>query len=154
MECELCFEQYNRCERLPKVLQKCGHTFCETCVSQCVKGGELQCPYCRYKIKIGNDEYPPNNFALLNALDSIENEREGNGISKYYKPNYVVSQSLIGVNANRREIYEYIKKNSAPYYLRLNSILDNGEALYQETSYEEIQQISAQDNPALVKQSS
>ena len=39
-------------------------------------------------------------------------------------------------------------------YLRLNSILDNGEAQYQETSLEEIQAISEQANPALVRQNS
>ena len=65
MECELCYEEFNRCERLPKVLAKCGHTFCETCVSQIVQQNQLSCPYCRYKIQIGKEDYPPNNFALL-----------------------------------------------------------------------------------------
>ena len=154
MECELCYEQFNRCERLPKVLQKCGHTFCEVCVSQCIQSNQLNCPYCRLKIDIGTGEYPPNNFALLHALDSIQKEREGNGISKYYKPSYIVSQSTIGANVNRREIYEYLKRENSPIYLRLNSILDNGEAQFQETTYEEIQKISAQNKPALVKQNS
>lgn len=63
-------------------------------------------------------------------MDSIQNEREGNGISKYFKPSYTVSQSQIGSNAQRRDIYEYIKRTSEPNYLRLNSILDNGEAQY------------------------
>lgn len=108
MECEMCYEEYNRCERLPKVLSKCGHSFCETCVSQLVKNNELSCPYCRYKIYIGKEEYPPNNFALLHAMDNIQNEREGKGVSKYYKPMYQVSQSMISSNSKKRDIYEYI----------------------------------------------
>lgn len=113
MECELCYEDFNHCERLPKVLQKCGHTFCETCVSQILKHNELSCPYCRYKIVIGKDEYPPNNFSLLTAMDNIKDEREGKGISKYYKPNYQVSSSMINsCNSKKRDIYEFLQRPS------------------------------------------
>ena len=38
-----------------------------------------------------------------------------------------------------------------PMYLRLNSILDNSEAQYQETTIEEIKAITEQDNPAIVR---
>lgn len=138
MECELCFEDFNRCERLPKVLQRCGHTFCETCVSQLVTLNELSCPYCRYKIQIGKDEYPPNNFALLNAMDSISEEREKKGVSKYYRPQYQVTSSMISNNSKKRDIYEYIQRQNSPQFLRLNSIMDNGEAQYQESTFEEI----------------
>lgn len=73
-----------------------------------VKMNNIECPFCRYKIAIGKEEYPPNNFALLNAMDSIKDEREGKGISKYYKPMYQVTQSLISSNSKKRDIYEYI----------------------------------------------
>ena len=38
-----------------------------------------------------------------------------------------------------------------PMYLRLNSILDDGEAQYQETSIEEMKAITDQENPAFVR---
>ena len=107
-----------------------------------MKQSELSCPYCRYKILVGKDEYPPNNFALLHAMDNIKDEREGKGISKYYKPMYNVTQSLISTNSKKRDIYEYIQRQHGPYYLRLNSILDCGEALYSSTTMEEIREIS------------
>ena len=151
MECELCFENFNRVERLPKIIQKCGHTFCETCISQMVKNNVLTCPYCRIDVKISKDDYPPNNFALLNAMDSISDEREGKGISKFYKPKYLVTQSMITDNTKKRKIYEVIQRMGNPMYLRLNSILDNGEAQYQETTIEEIKEITEQDNPAIVR---
>ena len=87
-------------------------------------------------------------------MDSIKEEREGKGISKYYKPNYTVTQSMITNSTKKRDLYEYIQRTTSPYYLRLNSILDNGEALYQETSLEEIKDLTDQDNPAVVRQNS
>jgi hypothetical protein len=87
-------------------------------------------------------------------MDNIRDEREGKGISKYYKPKYQVSQSMISTRSDKRDIYEFIQRQHAPFYLRLNSILDNGEAQYQETTLEEIKIISEQDNPALVRQNS
>ena len=63
-------------------------------------------------------------------MDNIQNEREGKGISKYYKPMYQVSQSMISNNSKKRDIYEYIQRHKEPIYLRLNSVLDNGEAQY------------------------
>ena len=59
------------------------------------KTGVLKCPYCRYEIKLTNEDTPPTNFAVLNAMDNIKEERERKGISKYYKPNYEVTQSRI-----------------------------------------------------------
>ena len=92
-------------------------------------------------------------------MDNIRDERENKGISKYYKPKYKVTQSMIGDNSKKCKIYEYIQREHQPYYLRLNAILDSGEAQYQETTLEEITAINAQDNPAndlpaLVRQNS
>ncbi len=84
-------------------------------------------------------------------MDNIRDEREGKGISKYYKPGYQVTQSMIGSKSKKRDIYEYIHREHAPFYLRFNSLLDNGEAQYQETTLEEIKSITEQDNPALVR---
>ena len=39
---------------------------------------------------LGSDDYPVNNYALLQAMDQIDNEREGKGVSQYYKPRYQV----------------------------------------------------------------
>ena len=43
---------------------------------------------------------------------------------------YHVTTSMIGSNSKKRDIYEYIHREHPPFYLRLNAILDNGEAQY------------------------
>ena len=43
-------------------------------------------------------------------MDNIREEREGKGISKYYKPKYQVSQSMISTNTDKRDIYEFIQR--------------------------------------------
>ena len=109
MDCSLCYEEFNRSERLPKVLKQCGHTFCDSCVGAMMQGSRLKCPYNCFELDLGNEDYPVNNYALLQAIDEIENEKEGKGISKYYKPRYNVSQTTInGSNPSKENIYEYI----------------------------------------------
>jgi ribosomal protein L37AE/L43A len=88
MDCELCFETFNKIDHLPKVLQYCGHSFCQMCLGHLVNAkGLLQCPVCRYEIAAGAQQ-PPTNFALLQAIETLENEREGKGLSRFYKPRY------------------------------------------------------------------
>ena len=84
-------------------------------------------------------------------MDSITDEREGKGISKFYKPTYLVTQSMITENTKKRKIFEAIQRMEYPMYLRLSSILDDGEAQYQETSIEEMKAITDQENPAFVR---
>ena len=92
MDCELCFEEYNRSEYMPKVLKKCGHTFCESCIAKIIgTKGILKCPFCRYEMSYTSADTPPTNFALLSAIELVKEEREKKGISRYYKPNYQVS---------------------------------------------------------------
>ena len=71
-------------------------------------------------------------------MDSISEEREKKGVSKYYRPQYQVTSSMISNNSKKRDIYEYIQRQNSPQFLRLNSIMDNGEAQYQESTFEEI----------------
>ena len=132
MECSLCYEEFNRSERLPKVLKHCGHTFCDTCIGSMIKYGKLKCPFNCFDLYLGSDDYPVNNYALLQAMDQIDNEREGKGVSKYYKPRYQVHQSTCKEdNPLVEDLYEYINRRNSPHFLRLNSISDNGELLYQ-----------------------
>ena len=65
MDCEICFESFNRSEKLPKVLKNCGHTFCESCVGQMIKDSYLCCPHCRVESNLLKEDYPINNYALL-----------------------------------------------------------------------------------------
>ena len=132
MECSLCYEEFNRSERLPKVLKHCGHTFCDTCVGAMIKMSRLKCPYNCFDMHLSLDDYPVNNYALLQAMDEIDNEREGKGVSKYYKPRYHVSTSTVNNdNPMCEDIFEFINRTNTPHFLRLNSITDNGEILYQ-----------------------
>jgi len=47
MDCELCLEEFNNQEHLPKVLSQCGHTFCDKCVMQLWDNSMISCPFCR-----------------------------------------------------------------------------------------------------------
>ena len=75
MECDICFESYNRSEKLPKVLKHCGHTFCESCVGHMFKGRSISCPACRQEQPVNENDYPVNNYALLVAIEEIADER-------------------------------------------------------------------------------
>lgn len=129
MDCELCFETFNQIDHLPKVLQYCGHTFCQQCLSYLDSFKDsLECPLCRYKIAKGSQQ-PPTNFALLQAIKTIENEREGKGLSRHLKPRFVPFGCT-----RWEDLKDFVKREHAPYYLKLIAVHDGGETVYTECS--------------------
>ena len=85
----MCFEAFqDNIEREPKVFRQCGHSFCQTCVSEITKQDQLVCPNCYTDQYVSKDTQPVKNFALLAAMDELGNLREQKGISKFYKPKY------------------------------------------------------------------
>ncbi|XP_026290757.1 RING finger protein 225-like [Frankliniella occidentalis] len=61
--CDICIEQFDLGERLPKVLA-CGHTLCLSCVRRLP---DRRCPTCRREFD-SPPEALPNTFALLPFL--------------------------------------------------------------------------------------
>ena len=49
MECKICFEKFDECERKPFTLIPCGHTFCIFCIEN-LKHMKNDCPLCRKQI--------------------------------------------------------------------------------------------------------
>ena len=98
---------------------------------------------------VSEEDYPVNNFALLVAIEEIADERQGKGISRYYKPRYRVSKELTqDENPTPRQILEFARRANEPFYLRMTSIEGDGEVLYQETTQSKIQQIIKEQSAA------
>jgi hypothetical protein len=76
MDCDICCQSFTE-KRQPKILSKCGHTFCADCIERmlhCSSSIAIQCPHCRCLT-------PPadvrTNFAILSSLQdkTTENAR-------------------------------------------------------------------------------
>ena len=67
-ECPICFERFNRTEKMPKILS-CGHTFCKSClIKQKQKFNQLSCPVCRESQKINDPEQLITNRTIYDLL--------------------------------------------------------------------------------------
>ena len=67
-ECPICFERFNRTEKMPKILS-CGHTFCKDClIKQKNKFNQLSCPVCRESQKINDPEQLITNRTIYDLL--------------------------------------------------------------------------------------
>jgi small GTP-binding protein len=73
-ECPICFERFNRTEKMPKILS-CGHTFCKSClIKQKNKFNQLSCPLCRESQKIDDPEQLITNRTVYDLLYNPTNE--------------------------------------------------------------------------------
>ncbi len=76
MDCELCLEEFNQQEHLPKVLGHCGHTFCERCVMHIWENSVIHCPVCRQKVQVQSaKDLPQTNYSLLQVQSQINEEK-------------------------------------------------------------------------------
>ena len=71
MDCPICFEKFSIKHNLPKILTKCGHTVCFTCLKNIIKNSNLYkfvCPIC--KSEYNNEEVlmAPSNFSIMNLI--------------------------------------------------------------------------------------
>ncbi|CDW91203.1 UNKNOWN [Stylonychia lemnae] len=125
MDCELCLEEFNQQEHLPKVLAQCGHTFCEKCILQLWESSIINCPLCRQKAKVNNaKDLPQTNFALLRVHTLMKEERKAKGLIEKYR---VINPK------GYLEIEETINRVSGnPNQLQLYGIYDDGELIYKE----------------------
>ena len=74
--CPICFEPYIEIERPPRVLIKCGHTFCDNCIKLIISIDDIsaKCPDCRMYIDTTNLSELPINFSLLQLSDTNNSE--------------------------------------------------------------------------------
>jgi hypothetical protein len=86
MDCELCLEEFNNQEHLPKVLSSCGHTFCDKCIMQLWENSVISCPLCRVKQRVTNPkDFPQTNFALLRVHSYMREERKAKTLLDKYR---------------------------------------------------------------------
>ncbi|XP_026293224.1 uncharacterized protein LOC113217512 [Frankliniella occidentalis] len=74
MECDICLEDFNQVERVPKMVS-CGHTVCLLCLQQ---SDRRQCPTCRRVFDVPPDALP-NNYQLLRQLERPDSPRAPRG---------------------------------------------------------------------------
>ncbi|CAI2375914.1 unnamed protein product [Moneuplotes crassus] len=78
MECSICMLDYHDVDRIPKVLPKCGHTFCVDCIQALVKDGKIQCVECRLIQKCSKIASLPTNFAIFELTHIIRKLKKEN----------------------------------------------------------------------------
>ena len=70
LECTICTLDYGLVtERIPRVLN-CGHTFCHSCLRQCLRNDAIKCPYCSVITQVLFSEIAniPVNYGILDML--------------------------------------------------------------------------------------
>lgn len=85
MECQICFEHFDSRSFVPKVLVKCGHSFCKVCLERIIcNKAYVTCPVCRENTKFGKKETLPTNYSLVEIIEkTTENEPTKNLLEKY-----------------------------------------------------------------------
>lgn len=110
MDCELCLEEFNHQEHLPKVLSQCGHTFCEKCMLQLWDCSVISCPLCRQKARVSNaKDLPQTNFALLRVHSLMKEERKAKTLLDKYR--------ILHNPRGYKDIEETINRQHPPYQL-------------------------------------
>lgn len=69
-ECSICTLEYGLAQdRIPRVLN-CGHTFCTSCLEQCIRMDNISCPFCKKltRIAFGDISRIPTNYGILEML--------------------------------------------------------------------------------------
>ena len=103
MECSLCLEDFNTYDRVPKVLQQCGHTFCEKCIMQVKDSTSLSCPMCKIVATFQHQDSLPNtNFQMMKVMEETRKQRDTKGVLERYQSNPLLNEKRID------EVYERI----------------------------------------------
>ena len=90
MECKICFEPFDSKYFIPKLLPKCGHSFCRICLERLMnKKSNVNCPVCREMTINYKDNNLPTNYSLLEIMDkSSSNEKTKNLLEKWLTNSY------------------------------------------------------------------
>ena len=102
IKCCICFEDYNKTDRIPKMLT-CQHSFCSQCLSQIYNTDRdnVTCALCRQKMNIKYEDVP-NNRIILNFLDMLNGPKEPNW--KFVKELKGHNDAVISVCFNKRNL--------------------------------------------------
>ena len=86
MECQICYEHFDSKSFIPKILVKCGHSFCKICVERMIKDKiTVQCPICREITKIGKKESLPTNYSLSEIIEKSTDYTTSKNLLERYK---------------------------------------------------------------------
>jgi hypothetical protein len=134
MDCELCYDTFDKRSHIPKVLGNCGHTFCENCIIKLWKDGYIKCPVCRIKSSIfAPKDLPHTNHTLVKLHKVLDHRSKALKILNQYK---IEKESGI-------PIHHKITRLHTPHLLKLISI-NSKNLLYkeEESEFQEDNQLS------------
>ena len=88
LACQICLEDFKETgDHVPRLLP-CTHTLCEKCLKQLVQGAFVECPQCRQKHRVVNNEvrtFPQNKYILVNVRkqqeEIVKNEQNSEALS-------------------------------------------------------------------------
>ncbi|CDW83056.1 kelch motif family protein [Stylonychia lemnae] len=125
IQCDDCHEEFNKSNKQPKILPKCGHTLCLQCIKSLKNN---QCSQCGTRQTIENPDMLLLNEKLLNILDLVYS-KGGNPIGGG-GPNYgaPLKSASIKKNTNANSDYyepEYINSNEEDLNNRATGIITN-----------------------------
>jgi hypothetical protein len=136
MECQICFEHFDLNSFVPKVLTKCGHSFCKICLERLLfQKNHITCPVCRDNTKVTKKEALPTNYSLIEIIDSNSHNQKTKSVLEKYK---------YFNNKNYKHINEVIIRHTEPKKLVLKKI-HNDDYIYLE-EFENNQNISLFSN--------
>ncbi|XP_068699698.1 E3 ubiquitin-protein ligase TRIM45-like isoform X2 [Montipora foliosa] len=72
LECSICCEKFDDQQHCPRLLPRCGHSFCTSCLQSLLNNNGINCPTCRSAVSApAGLATLPKNFALLNILLTV-----------------------------------------------------------------------------------
>ena len=117
MECQICFENFDATNFIPKILIQCGHSFCRICLDRLsLNSLVINCPICRERTKIVKKEYFPTNYTLLEILDKEIRNKETKNLLQKYK---------FFDDKNFKHLNQIIIRDNEPKKLVLKRIIQN-----------------------------
>lgn len=123
MECQICYEHFDSNNFTPKILIKCGHSFCKICSERIAsKNPNVTCPVCREVTKSIKNKDLPTNYALIEIIEKLKESAQTKNILEKYK---------FFNDKNYKNVTEKILRNSDPKILNLKKI-DNEDFIYLE----------------------
>ena len=104
LNCPVCFEEFEEDgDRVPRLLP-CSHTLCHTCMDQCIRDNRLECPTCRIRHEVGNEEmsFPQNKYIL--TMVRRRSRLEGGEIEEYRRcPDHGQNENLSAAKLGARK---------------------------------------------------
>ena len=91
MNCNSCGNTFNKEKHMPRLLIKCGHSFCSHCIDIEFNQGCIECLSCGV---INYAEFPDEFPSNLTLLDINENQLSNLSISETTKRNVLVAKSI------------------------------------------------------------